>query len=98
MENRDFEHCYPADLKEIRNTHINIGTGVDISIKELAYLIKGIVGFQGELYFNTSKPDGTMVKLTDCTKLHELGWKHKISLEEGINKIYQWYGNTISRQ
>jgi len=77
--------------KEIRNTHINIGTGVDISIKELALTIKNIVGYEGELYFNDSKPDGTMVKLTDPSKLHSLGWKYKVELEEGIKKMYEWY-------
>jgi len=59
--------------KEIRNTHINIGSGKDISIKELAYLIKDIIGFKGDFYFNTSKPDGTMKKLIDVTKLNNLG-------------------------
>jgi GDP-L-fucose synthase len=77
--------------KEIRNTHINIGTGVDISIRELAETIKKIVGFQGKLYFNDTKPDGTMVKLTDPSKLHALGWKHKVELEEGIERVYAWY-------
>ncbi len=77
--------------KEIRNTHINIGTGVDISIKELAKTIKKIVGYKGELYFNTSKPDGTMIKLTDPSKLHALGWKHKVELEDGIKTMYEWY-------
>jgi len=77
--------------EEIRNTHINIGTGVDISIKDLAILIKEIVGFKGELHFNTDKPDGTMLKLTDVTKLHNLGWKHKVELEDGIRIIYEWY-------
>jgi len=76
---------------EIRNTHINIGTGEDISIKDLAYLIKDIIGFKGDFVFNTKKPDGTMVKLTDPSKLHKLGWKHKVELEEGIEKIYRWY-------
>ncbi len=80
--------------KEIRNTHINIGTGKDISIKDLAYLIKDIVGFKGKLFFNTSKPDGTMRKVTDVSKLHSLGWKHKVELEEGIKKLYDWYVNT----
>jgi len=91
LENRDFKDTYNPNDKEIRNTHINIGTGKDISIKELAYLIKDIVGYKGELYFNDSKPDGTMVKLTDPSKLHSLGWKHKVELEEGIKKIYEWY-------
>jgi len=104
MENRDFKDtytlqdgsnttCTPNEVKnvEIRNTHINIGTGVDISIKELAETIKEIVGFQGELYFNADKPDGTMKKLTDVSKLHALGWKHTVALKEGIEKMYQWY-------
>jgi len=76
---------------EVRNTHINIGTGVDISIKELAETIKEIVGFRGELYFNADKPDGTIKKLTDPSKLHALGWHHKIELREGIEKMYRWY-------
>jgi GDP-L-fucose synthase len=77
--------------KEIRNTHINIGTGKDISIKELAETIKAIIGFKGTLVFNTTKPDGTMRKLTDVTKLNNLGWKHNVELEEGIRKLYNWY-------
>jgi GDP-L-fucose synthase len=59
LENRDFKDTYSKDTKEIINTHINIGTGVDISIKELAELMKSIIGFSGELTFNTEKPDGT---------------------------------------
>jgi len=106
LESRDFkdtytlqdgsnDSCTPNSIKnkEIRNTHINIGTGIDISIKELAQLIKEIVGFKGELTFNTDKPDGTMVKLTDVSKLHSLGWEHKIQLEDGIKTMYQWYLN-----
>jgi GDP-L-fucose synthase len=76
---------------EVRNTHINIGTGQDISIKDLAYLIKDIIGYNGEFYFNISKPDGTMRKVTDVSKLHSLGWRHKIELENGIRKVYEWY-------
>ncbi|WP_257938850.1 GDP-L-fucose synthetase [Campylobacter lari] len=90
MENINFKDLI-NDKKEIKNTHINIGTGIDISIKELAYLIKDIVGFKGELYFNTQKPDGTMIKLTNPSKLHKLGWRHKVSLEEGIKSILEWY-------
>lgn len=93
LENRDFKDTYNSHDKEIRNTHINIGTGKDISIKEIAELIKNIVGFKGELYFNTEKPDGTMVKLTDPSKLHSLGWKHKLELKDGIKTIYKWYLN-----
>jgi len=95
MENRDFKDTYDDNTKEIRNTHINIGTGIDISIKELAETIKKIVGYKGELYFNDTKPDGTMVKLTDPSKLHALGWKHKVKLEEGIEKVYQWYLSNV---
>ena len=91
MENRDFEDTYETKNQEIRNTHINIGTGIDISIKELAETIKEIVGFKGELYFNTDKPDGTMKKLTDVSKLHGLGWQHSIDLKNGIKKMYTWY-------
>ena len=91
LENRDAKDTYDENDKEIRNTHINIGTGVDISIKELALTIKKIVGYEGELYFNDTKPDGTMVKLTDPSKLHALGWKHRVELEEGIRTMYEWY-------
>ncbi|GAA4973209.1 GDP-L-fucose synthase [Algibacter aquimarinus] len=90
MEQRNFQDCI-SNTEEIRNTHINIGTGKDISIKNLALLIKDIIGFNGQLHFNTSKPDGTMKKLTDPSKLHALGWKHQINLEEGIRKVYKWY-------
>ena len=91
LENRDFKDTYEKDAKEIINTHINIGTGVDISIKELAELMKSIIGFEGNLTFNTEKPDGTMVKLTDPSKLHSLGWKHKVELADGVKTMYEWY-------
>lgn len=90
MEDRNFKDMF-STTKEIRNTHINIGTGEDISIADLANLIKEIIGFKGELYFNTDKPDGTMKKLTDVTKLHALGWKHSIQLRQGIQNMYKWY-------
>jgi GDP-L-fucose synthase len=95
MENIDFKDTYAIDQKEIRNTHINIGTGKEISIKELAETIKSIIGFKGELVFNSSKPDGTLRKLTDVTKLHELGWKHSVELYEGIKSLYNWYLKNI---
>ncbi len=91
MENIDFKDMIPANSAEPRNTHINIGTGVDISIKELAFLIKKEVGFKGGLRFNTNKPDGTFRKLTDVNKLNNLGWKNKVDLDEGIQRIYRWY-------
>lgn len=90
MENTNFNDVKPSQ-GDVKNTHINIGTGEDISIKELAETIQKIVGFQGNLTFNTSKPDGTLRKLTDVSKLHALGWKHKIQLEKGIEKLYAWY-------
>lgn len=70
---------------------VNIGSGVDLSIKALAELIRGIVGFKGEIIWDTTKPDGTPRKLMDVTKLHNLGWKHTITLEEGVNLAYQDY-------
>ncbi|MGY8915019.1 MAG: GDP-L-fucose synthase family protein [Flavobacteriales bacterium] len=91
MENRDFKDCYDNGAKEIRNTHINIGTGVDITIKDLAQVIKNTIGFKGTLFFNTNRPDGTLKKLTDSSKLHGLGWKHQIDLKEGVSKVYDWY-------
>jgi GDP-L-fucose synthase len=96
MENRDFSDTYNKGEQEIRNTHINIGTGQDISIKELAETIKNTVGFKGKLVFNTNKPDGTMRKLTDVSKLNSLGWKYKVELEEGIENIYKWYIDIIA--
>ncbi len=72
---------------------VNIGTGEDLSIKELTELIKEVVGYEGELIWDKSKPDGAPRKLLDVTKLHNLGWKHKTSLEEGIRKTYDWYNN-----
>ena len=77
----------------MKNTHINIGTGEDIAIKDLAELIKKVVGFKGNFVFNTEKPDGTMRKVTDVSKLHNLGWKHRLELEEGINIVYNLYNN-----
>ena len=89
LENKDLSNILLH--RNQRNTHINIGTGFDISIKKLAEVIKRCVSYKGGFYYNTSKPDGTMKKLTDVSKLHDLGWKHSISLEEGVNKLYSWY-------
>lgn len=97
MENINFEDTFSPDTKEIKNSHINIGTGKEISIKDLAKKIKEIVGFEGKLYFNVNKPDGTMRKLTNVSKIHSLGWTHKIEIEDGISKLYQWYINYIIR-
>jgi len=91
MENRNFEDTFSKDEKEVRNTHINIGTGKDVSIKTLAQTIKEVINFKGALVFNTNKPDGTMRKLTDVSKLNNLGWHHTIELKEGIEQIFAWY-------
>ena len=90
MENINFKDLY-EDNKEISNTHINIGSSEEISIKNLAILIKNIVGYKGSFIFNTTKPDGTFKKTIDSSKISSLGWKHKVSLNEGIKQIYKWY-------
>ena len=74
-----------------KNTHINIGTGVDLTIKDLALIIKEEIGFQGQLEFDASKPDGTLKKLQDVSKLQSLGWEHKIDLKDGIRDTIKWY-------
>ena len=71
--------------------HVNIGTGEEVSIRELAETVKEVVGFDGELVFNTDMPDGTHRKLTTVDKLHGLGWKHKVSLDKGIRLAYNWF-------
>lgn len=78
-------------LTEVRNTHINIGTGEEISISGLAELIKETTGFRGRLVFDTSKPDGTPRKLTDPSRLHALGWRHTVDIREGVRRMYGWY-------
>ena len=89
--NVDFKDTYAPDSKEIRNCHINVGTGKELSIKEVAEKIIAEIGFKGELRWDASKPDGTLRKLTDVTKLHNLGWHHKIEIDEGIHRLYEWY-------
>lgn len=90
MEHIDFQDVRPEG-NEVRNTHINIGTGKELSIKEVATLIQEKIGFDGELVFDASKPDGTLRKLTDVSKLHALGWHHKIEIAEGVELLYNWY-------
>ena len=72
-------------------SHVNIGTGKEITIKELAELVKKTVGYEGGIVWDSSMPDGTPRKLTDVTRLHELGWRHKIELEEGVKLAYEWF-------
>ena len=93
------EHVDFADLtnnkKEVRNCHINIGSGEEISIHDLAYLVKECVDYRGLIEFDSSKPDGTMRKLTDVSKLNDLGWKHTIQVNDGVKMLYDWYLNNL---
>ena len=91
MEKVEFSDL-AAGKEEVRNCHINIGTGKEITIRDLAAMIKETIGFSGEIVFDPSKPDGTMRKLTDPSKLNALGWKHQIGIEEGVRRLYAWYG------
>ena len=94
MQNVNFKDLI-KDKKEIRNTHINIGTGSDITIKDLSKLITKTIGYQGAVSFDSSKPDGTMKKLTDPSKLNGLGWKHQVEIEEGLKMGFEWYKNNL---
>ena len=89
------EHVNFEDVKgtgtEVRNCHINIGTGTEISIRELAELIVRVVDYKGKLSFDPLKPDGTMRKLTDVSKLHALGWHHQIEIDKGVELLFRWY-------
>ena len=89
--NVDFKDTYPEGCKEIRNCHINVGTGKEISIHEVAEKIKAEIGFKGAIIWDAGKPDGTLRKLTDVSKLHSLGWHHKVEIDEGIHRLYEWY-------
>jgi GDP-L-fucose synthase len=99
--NVDFKDTYDTSVKnadgitEIRNCHINVGTGKEISIREVAELIIKEIGFKGELRWDSTKPDGTLKKLTDVKKLHSLGWHHKIEIDEGVHRLYEWYKQGI---
>jgi GDP-L-fucose synthase len=77
---------------------INVGSGQEVSIAELAGLVKDAAGFDGELVFDTSKPDGTLRKLADSSRLHTLGWRHSIDLEEGVREVYRWFVETSLNQ
>lgn len=78
-------------IREIRNCHINIGTGKETSIRELAEKVAAAAGYKGKIVWDSSKPDGTSRKLTDVSKLHGLGWRHKVEIDEGIGRLYRWY-------
>ncbi len=89
--NVDFKDTYVTGSRDIRNCHINVGTGKEVSIREVAEIIMKEIGFKGILLWDSSKPDGTMRKLTDVSKLHSLGWHHKVEIDEGIERLYKWY-------
>lgn len=91
MQQVDFKDTYASGQKEVRNCHINIGTGEEISIADLASHITNTIGYEGLLHWDSTKPDGTLRKLTNPGKLQGLGWKHTVSLEQGIEQLYQWY-------
>ncbi|MBQ8096339.1 MAG: GDP-L-fucose synthase [Prevotella sp.] len=82
-------------LGAIRNCHINVGTGREVSIRRLSELVAQAVGFTGTIEFDATKPDGTPRKLTDVEKLHRLGWKHRVEIEEGVGLLYAWYRHSV---
>lgn len=89
--NVNFKDTYKKDEQEIRNCHINVGTGKEITIRQLARQVIQTIDYKGSLIWDDTKPDGTPRKLTDVTKLHALGWKHKIEIEDGVPRLYKWY-------
>jgi len=91
MKNLDSDKLYSENI-----SHINIGSGEEVSINELALLIKDIVGFEGELVFNANYPDGMPRKLLDVTRLRKMGWKSKIKLDKGLKSVYDWYVKNIN--
>lgn len=90
--NIDFDDVRGSN-PEVRNCHINIGSGKEITIRQLAELVQRTVGYNGEIRWDATKPDGTMRKLTDVSKLHSLGWHHRVEIEEGVARLVDWYKN-----
>ena len=84
-------------LGEIRNCHINVGTGKELTIRELSELVVKTIGFEGTVEFDATKPDGTMRKLINVDKLHSLGWTHKVEIEQGVQKLFDWYKESLTR-
>ena len=89
--NVDFRDTYAPDSREIRNCHINVGTGKELTIRQLADKVVSTIGFKGALRWDASKPDGTPRKLIDVSKLHSLGWHHQVEIDEGIQRLFDWY-------
>ena len=84
-------------LGEIRNCHINVGTGKELTIKSLAEMVVKTVGFEGEVCWDSTKPNGTPRKLIDVSKLRSLGWQHKVEIEDGVERLYEWYRNSLKQ-
>lgn len=93
--NVSFADLAKAAGPDVRNTHINIGTGKELTIKQLAEMVADACHFDGEIEWDATKPDGTMRKLCDVSKLHSLGWHHKVELDEGVKRLYNWYLSTL---
>lgn len=91
MENIDFDDLKPKNSNEVRNTHINIGSGKELTIRQLSEIVQKVTGFKGNILFDAAKPDGTMRKLLDVSKLEKLGWKAKIELEQGVKAVFEGY-------
>ena len=89
--NVDFKDTYDPNNPEVRNCHINVGSGKELTIRSLAEKVVAEIGFKGALLWDTSKPDGTPRKLIDVSKLHQLGWHHQVEIDEGIHRLYEWY-------
>ena len=96
LEKINFSDTYKPTDKEIRNCHINVGTGKEISIKRLSEIICNTINYNGEIVFDSSKPDGAIRKLTNMSKLNNMGWKHKVEIEQGVKCLFEWYNNDIS--
>ena len=95
MENVDFKDTYNPAERDIRNCHINIGSGREVTIAQLAELVRRAVGYAGKILWDSSKPDGTMRKLTDVSRLHSLGWHHRMEIEDGVPALYKWYVDNL---
>ena len=95
MENVDFKDTYNPAERDIRNCHINIGSGREVTIAQLAELVRRAVGYAGKILWDSSKPDGTMRKLTDVSRRHSLGWHHRMEIEDGVPALYKWYVDNL---
>ena len=95
MENVDFKDTYNPAERDIRNCHINSGSGREVTIAQLAELVRRAVGYAGKILWDSSKPDGTMRKLTDVSRLHSLGWHHRMEIEDGVPALYKWYVDNL---